>query len=159
MLEVAQNSSRNEARGTHPAIVSTGAGSGMGLEIARMAAMEGSFLLLGDRSCQQLTELVADIAAYGVQAIPICIDVTSSDAVRSIESALSERDLYCDVLVNSAGIGVFGPAAEVPESEQMSLVDVNVRALTELTLRFLPGMVGRGRGGVLNVGSITGYAP
>jgi short-subunit dehydrogenase len=159
MLDVAQNSSLIEVRGTHPAIVITGAASGMGREIARMAAMEGSFLLLVDRSYQQLTELVAEIAVYGVQATPVCIDVTSSDAVRSIESALSERDLYCDVLVNSAGIGVFGPAAEVPESEQMGLVDVNVRALTELTLRFLPGMVARGRGGVLNVGSITGYAP
>src|SRR5260370_9413568 len=138
MLEVAQNSSRNEARGTHPAIVSTGAGSGMGLEIARMAAMEGSFLLLGDRSCQQLTELVADIAAYGVQAIPICIDVTSSDAVRSIESALSERDLYCYVLVNSAGIGVFGPAARGPQVEQMRRVALNLRASPKFAQPFLP---------------------
>jgi short-subunit dehydrogenase len=103
--------------------------------------------------------LVAELAALGVQAAAVCIDVTGSDAVCSIESALDERDLYCDVLVNSAGFGLFGPAAQVPGSEQMSLVDVNVRALTELTLRFLPGMVARRRGGVLNFGSIVGYAP
>jgi short-subunit dehydrogenase len=124
-----------------------------------LAALEGSFLLLVDRSCQQLSDFVAELAADGVQAAAVCIDVTGSDAVRSIESALSERELYCDVLVNSAGFGVFGPAAEVPDGQQMNLIDVNIRALTELTLRFLPGMVARSRGGVLNLGSITGYAP
>jgi short-subunit dehydrogenase len=154
-----QNVTARQASGTHPAIVITGAASGIGREIARMAAMEGSFLLLVDRACQQLSDLAIELAAYDVKTAAHCIDVTGSDAVRSIESALSERDLYCDVLVNSAGFGVFGPAAEVLDSEQINLVDVNVRALTELTLRFLPAMVARGRGGVLNVGSITGYAP
>jgi short-subunit dehydrogenase len=157
--DIAQNMTVKEASGTHPAIVITGAASGIGREIARVAAMEGSFLLLVDRSGEQLSDFVAELAAYDVKAAAHCIDVTGSDAVRSIENALSERELYCDVLVNSAGFGVFGPAAEVPDSQQMSLVDVNVRALTELTLRFLPAMVARGRGGVLNVGSITGYAP
>ena len=71
---------------------------------------------------------------------------------------MSDRGLYCDVLVNSAGFGVFGPAAKVARGEQLSLLDVNIRALTELTLRLLPGMIARGRGGVLNIGSITGYA-
>jgi uncharacterized protein len=158
-LDIAQNMTVREVRGTQPAIVVTGAASGIGREIARMASLEGSFLLLVDRSCQQLSDFVAELAGYNVKAAAVCIDVTGSDAVRSIESALSERELYCDVLVNSAGFGVFGPAAEIPDSEQMNLVDVNVRALTELTLRFLPGMVARGRGGVLNLGSITGYAP
>ena len=72
------------------------------------------------------------------------------DAADQIERALSDRGLYCDVLVNSAGFGVFGPAAKAAPGEQLDLVDVNIRALTELTLRFLPAMVARGRGGVLN---------
>jgi uncharacterized protein len=148
-----------QASGTHPAIVITGAASGVGREIARMAALEGAFLLLVDRSCQQLSDFVIELAAYDVKTAAYCIDVAGSDAVSSIESALSERELYCDVLVNSAGFGVFGPAAEVPDSAQMNLLDVNVRAMTELTLHFLPAMVARRRGGVLNVGSITGYAP
>ncbi len=62
------------------------------------------------------------------------------------------------MLVNSAGFGVFGPAAEAAAAEQLRLLDVNIRALTELTLRFLPEMLARRRGGILNVGSITGYA-
>jgi short-subunit dehydrogenase len=53
---------------------------------------------------------------------------------------------------------VFGPAAHAGRGEQLGLLDVNIRALTDLTLRFLPGMIARGRGGVLNLGSITGYA-
>src|SRR6476659_2095305 len=96
-----------------PAIVVTGASSGIGRDIARLAAADRCFLLLLGRSPQALDELVAELAATGAQAAP---------------------------------------------QEQLNLVDVNIRALTELTLRFLPAMLVRGRGGVLNVGSITGYA-
>jgi uncharacterized protein len=157
--DIAQNATAGQASGMHPAIVITGAASDIGREIARMAVMEGSFLMLVDRACQQLSDLITELTICGVKTAAHCIDIAGSDAVRSIERALSERDLYCDVLINSTGSGVFGPAAEVPDSAQMNLVDINVRALTELTLRFLPAMVARGRGGVLNVGSITGYTP
>jgi len=148
----------NELGGLRPAIVISGAASGIGRELARMAALEGSFLLLVDRARQQLDTVIGELAGYGVDSAALCIDLAGRDSVQSIDSALRERKLYCDVLVNSAGFGVFGAAAEVPESEQLELLDVNVRALTELTLHFLPAMVSRGRGGVLNVGSITGYA-
>jgi short-subunit dehydrogenase len=158
-IDAAQEVPKTRSSKTQPAIVITGAASGIGREIARMAAMDGSFLLLVDRSCQQLGDFVAELAGNGVKSAAHCIDVTAPDAAPSIESALAERRLYCDVLVNCAGFGLFGPAAELPASEQMSLVDVNARALAEFTLRFLPGMVARGRGGVLNVGSITGWAP
>jgi uncharacterized protein len=143
----------------NPAIVVTGAASGIGRELARMAAQEGSFLLLVDRTCPSLTDLVEELTKSGVPAAAFCIDLLDSRVVQRLENALSERDLYCDVLVNSAGFGVFGPAVTAPASDQLDLVDVNIRALTGLTLRFLPGMVARGRGGVLNVGSITGYLP
>jgi uncharacterized protein len=140
-----------------PAIVVTGASSGIGRDIARLAARDRSFLLLLGRSQQALDELVAELATIGGEAATLSIDLLDPRAPDFIESALSGRGLYCDVLVNSAGFGVFGPAAKAAPKEQLSLVDVNIRALTELTLRFLPGMVARGRGGILNVGSITGY--
>jgi short-subunit dehydrogenase len=147
-----------ETDGTlQPAIVVTGASSGIGRDIARLAARDHCFLLLLGRSQQALDQLAAELAAAGSQAAALSIDLLDPHAPDRIESALSERSLYCDVLVNSAGFGVFGPAAEAAAREQLNLVDVNIRALTELTLRFLPGMVARGRGGVLNVGSITGY--
>jgi uncharacterized protein len=67
--------------------------------------------------------------------------------------------LYCEVLVNSAGYGLYGPAAKLDRAQQLGMLDVNARALTDLTLRFLPGMLARGRGGVINVGSLSGYLP
>jgi uncharacterized protein len=143
----------------NPAIVVTGAASGIGLELARMAAREGSFLLLVDRTCQPLADLVEELTGSGAPAAALCVDLLDPRAVQRVENALSERDLYCDALVNSAGFGVFGPATGAPANDQLGLLDVNLRALTGLTLRFLPGMVARGRGGVLNVGSITGYVP
>lgn len=142
-----------------PAIVVTGAGSGIGREIARCAARDGSFMLLVDVRPELLAEATADLVAGGAEAHALAIDLLDTDAGERIEGALSERDLYCDVLVNSAGLGLYGLAAEIDGGAQMNLFNVNARVLTELTLRFLPGMVKRGRGGVLNLGSIAGYSP
>jgi short-subunit dehydrogenase len=157
--DIAPTVTAREPRDSHPAIVITGAASGIGREIARLAAMEGSFLLLVDHACQELADFVGELAAFDVKAAAVCLDLTHSDAVSSIERALRERELHCDVLVNCAGLPLFGSATNTPDQDQMSQIDVNVRALTELSIRFLPGMLARGGGGVLNLGSITGNAP
>jgi short-subunit dehydrogenase len=147
-----------ETSGTlSPAIVVTGASSGIGRDIARLAARDRCFLLLLGRSQAALDALATELAAAGAQAEALALDLLDPHAADQIARVLSDRGLYCDVLVNSAGFGVFGPAAKAAPGEQLDLVDVNIRALTELTLRFLPAMMARGRGGVLNVGSITGY--
>jgi short-subunit dehydrogenase len=143
----------------NPAIVVTGASSGIGREIARIAARDGLPVVLVARSRDVLEALAAELTAAGGSAIAVPADLASADAGVTIESALSARGLWCDVLVNSAGFALAGPAAALPRAAQMQLLDVNIRALTELTLRFLPGMVARGRGGILNVGSITAYTP
>ena len=143
----------------NPAIVVTGASSGIGRELARVAARDGSLMLLVDQSQRGLGDLAVELASAGVQADALSLDLVEPDAGERIEYALSKRGLYCDVLVNCAGFGMFGPAAEIDRAEQMRVHDVNSRALTELSLRFLPSMVARGRGGILNVGSISGYAP
>lgn len=142
-----------------PAIVVTGASSGIGRELARIAARDKSFMVLVDRSGEALDQLAAELNSSGTQAQSVCVDLLDPAAGERIENALSERGLYCDVLVNSAGIGLIGRAAEIPRAGQLSLLDVNARALTDLTLRFLPGMIARRRGGVLNIGSISAYAP
>lgn len=142
-----------------PAIVVTGAASGIGRELARVAAREGLPMVLVDRSQSALDELVAELGRSGAQASGLCIDLAERDAGLCLENALAERGLHCDVLVNSAGIGLYGPVAEADREAQLRLLDVNMRALTELTLRFVPGMVARRHGGVLNIGSITGYMP
>ncbi len=142
-----------------PAIVVTGASSGIGRELARVAARDGSVMVLVGLAPEALDDLAVELGRSGVQAHALCIDLADRDAGRRLDNTLGEIGLYCDVLVNSAGIGVFGAAAATDRAAQLKLIDVNIRALTELTLRFLPGMIERRRGGVLNVGSITGYLP
>jgi short-subunit dehydrogenase len=142
-----------------PAIVVTGASSGIGRELARVAAREGSFMLLIGRAQATLEELAAELCAGGARAAALAVDLAEPDAGERIETALAERDLYCDVLINSAGFGLYGAAVDLDRAAQLSILDVNARALTDLTLRFLPGMVTRRRGGVINVGSLSGYVP
>jgi short-subunit dehydrogenase len=101
---------------------------------------------------------MAELAETEAKAAALAIDLRSPEATKQIERELSARGLYCDVLINSAGFGVFGPAEATSRDEHLDLIDVNIRALTDLTLRFLPGMIARRRGGVINLGSITGYA-
>lgn len=141
-----------------PAIVITGASSGIGQALARLAAGEGSFLLLLGRSQQALDQLAAELAGAGTEVAARSIDLKAPDAAERIERELTVRGLYCDILINSAGFGVFGPAAATSRGEHLDLIDVNIRALTDLTMRFLPGMIARRRGGIINLGSITGYA-
>ena len=124
-----------------------------------MAALDGSFMMLVDRSQETLETFATELTQSGAQVHAISIDLTNPNAGDIIENSLSERGLYCDVLVNNAGVGLFGAATEIDRAAQMRLLDLNIRALTELTLRFLPGMVARDRGGVLNLGSIAGYTP
>ena len=142
-----------------PAIVVTGAASGIGRELARVAAREGSVMVLVDQSLQLLDDLAVEFASSGISAHAICVDPACRDAGQRVENGLSELGVYCDVLVNSAGLALLGPAAQLDREEQLRLLDVNARALTDLMIRVLPGMVARRHGGVLNVGSISGYAP
>jgi uncharacterized protein len=142
-----------------PAIVVTGASSGIGRELARVAARDGSVMVLIGLTPEALDEFAAELAKSAVEAHALAIDLADGDAGQRIESKLAEIGVYCDVLVNSAGFGIFGAAAETDRDAQLKLIDVNIHALTELTLRFLPGMMARRRGGILNVGSITGYVP
>lgn len=150
-----------------PAAVITGAASGIGRELARCAALDGAIVVLVDRVQDSLADTAAELgktgaktgAKPGTQVHIVLVDLLGKDAGQRLESALTERGLYCDVLVNCAGFGVFGAATTADRQLQLELIDVNVRALTETCLRFVPGMVARGRGGILNVGSITGYVP
>jgi uncharacterized protein len=142
-----------------PAIVVTGASSGIGRELASVAARDGSVMVLIALASDALDDFAAELDRSGVQAHALSIDLADQDAGQRIENKLAEIGVYCDVLVNSAGFGVFGAAAETDREAQLKLIDVNIRALTELTLRFLPAMIARRRGGVINMGSITGYLP
>jgi uncharacterized protein len=142
-----------------PAVVVTGASSGLGAEFARLAAAEGSKVLLVARSRPELEALATRLDPSGRMATVLSLDLGAPDAGEAIERELEAQGLYCHILVNNAGFGLYGAAVELDRARQMAIIDVNVRAATDLMLRFLPAMVGRGSGGILNVASIAGFSP
>ena len=86
-------------------------------------------------------------------------DLARPDAPQAIADELAREGTGVDVLVNNAGFGAMGPFAELDAARQVEMVQVNIAALTHLTRLLLPGMIGRGRGGVLNVASTAGFQP
>lgn len=142
-----------------PAIVVTGASSGLGAEFAKLAAADGAKVVLIARSRPELDLLAADIRRSGGLAVVLVLDLGARDAGDIITRELETLDLYCHILVNNAGFGLFGDAAELDRERQLAIIDVNIYTATDLMLRFLPSMVARKSGAVLNVGSVAGFAP
>jgi len=137
----------------------TGASSGIGTELARVFAANGHRLALTARRADRLGAIAHEITSAGGKApIVIPCDLQDRDAVDKIEAALRAADVEVEYLVNNAGFGLFGKAIELDRAEQLGIIDVNIRALADLTLRFAPS-VSKHRGGVLNVGSIAGFLP
>ena len=142
-----------------PAVVVAGASRGIGRAIACVAAREGGPVVLVARSHEGLMATAADVQAAGGEAFTLELDLFSPDASMPLQEFLDRNGLVCDVLVNSAGYGLRGAATTLPIGDQLGIIDLNIRALSDLTLRFLPGMAARGRGGVLNLGSSAGFTP
>jgi short-subunit dehydrogenase len=138
-----------------PAIVVTGASAGLGRAIAKVAASEGEPVVLIGRSSQALAEAADEMRNVGGEPFTLTLDLLSAGAADEIEKLLREQRLWCAVLVNCAGYGVHGPTS----AAQLSVLDLNIRALTDLTLRFLPHMIARGGGGVINIGSVASLIP
>jgi short-subunit dehydrogenase len=146
--------------GLRPVAVVTGGSEGIGYELARRFASAGNDVMLVARRLEPLEQAAAQIRAETKAAVSVLsLDVTVPDAVAKIEAALQSEGAYADILVNNAGIGLAGPFHAHSDADVLRLVDLNVRALTRLTHHFLPGMRVRGRGGILNVASIGGFAP
>lgn len=142
-----------------PAVVVTGASGGVGRALAVVIARTGVPLVLVARPSQALDDVAAEVCQTGGEAFTLALDLTERDAAASLDTFLLSHGLVCDVLVNSAGYGLRGAAQALPLDEQLGLVDLNIRALTELTLHMLPGMVARRRGGVINLSSVAGFVP
>ena len=137
----------------------TGASAGIGTELARVFASQGHRVALVARRVDRLNALAGELTAAG-HAAPIVIscDLTQSDAGDRIADALTAAGVEIEYLVNNAGFGVFGKAFQRPRADQLDIITVNVRALTDLSLRFSDQLI-RNRGGILNLGSIAGFLP
>jgi short-subunit dehydrogenase len=141
-------------------VLVTGASSGIGLELARCFAADGSRLILTARNTPALENLADELRQiHQIEVIVLTADLSLPETPRKLFSVLQGRGIPVDVLVNNAGFGAHGLFAELPLQRQLEIIQVNLTALTELTGRFLPGMIERKRGGVLNVASVAGFVP
>jgi short-subunit dehydrogenase len=143
-----------------PVTVITGASAGIGVALARVFAREGHQLALVARREDRLRALADEIAGTTSARRPIVIvaDLARSDAAQKIADELRAHGAEPQFMVNNAGFGLVGLAGAHDRDEQLAMIDVNVRALTELSLAFVDSMA-RHRGGLLNVGSVAGFLP
>ncbi|MDL4771774.1 SDR family NAD(P)-dependent oxidoreductase [Actinomadura xylanilytica] len=136
----------------------TGASSGIGESFARLLAGRGTDLVIVARRTDLLDRLARDL----VERYRVAVEVIAADLTDPVQRGAVERRLRAEpveLLVNNAGYGAFGPFAELPLGDQLTEIELNVTALVRLTHAVLPGMIARGRGGVLNVASMSGFAP
>ncbi|MFG2791789.1 SDR family NAD(P)-dependent oxidoreductase [Streptomyces sp. NPDC048419] len=138
----------------------TGASSGLGTEFASQLAALGHDVVLLARSRDRLEELAAELTrTHGVKTHVVVQDLAQPDAGRRVARELADRSLHIDLLVNNAGFGTAGRFEEIAPERDHDMLMVNVVALVDLTHELLPGMLERGNGAVLNVGSTAGYQP
>ncbi len=141
---------------TRPVTLVTGASAGLGAEFARLCARRGEELVLVARRLERLEALAAEL---GGKAHVVAADLSAHDAPRRLMGEVEALGLHVDTLINNAGFGGGGPFSEQPLDRQIEMVDLNVRALTDLARRVLPGMLARRRGAILNVASIASFLP
>ena len=138
----------------------TGASSGIGEALAHRVARDGRHVALVARRTDRLRTLAARVAgAYGVEAHVLAADLTHPDAGRTLAEEIERRGLVVEWLVNNAGFGTQGRFHQMPIDRELEEIRLNVMALVELTGRFLPGMVARKRGAVINVASLAAFTP
>jgi short-subunit dehydrogenase len=140
-----------------PVTVLTGASSGIGKALAHVFAEHGHELALVARREPELAALADEIAAANrKRPLVLSIDLARSDAPARISHELISRGLEPAIVINNAGFGLVGPAAALDRAEQLAMIDLNVRTLTDMSLRWIESLT-RHRGGILNVASIASF--
>ncbi|MDT5095693.1 MAG: uncharacterized protein QOH60_5056 [Mycobacterium sp.] len=134
----------------------TGASSGIGEAIARELARRRYRLVLVARR-EEVLEALAD--RLRGRALPLTADLSSRTERAALPARVAELGVSVDILVNNAGLSTIGPVAKADPDKELNLVEVDVAAVVDLTCRFLPGMVERRRGAVLNVASVAAFGP
>jgi uncharacterized protein len=135
----------------------TGASSGIGKEIARQLAAEGTDLVLVARDTARLEAVAADLReAHGVEAEVLTADLSDAGQLATVEARLADPDRPIDLLVNNAGFGTYGRFADLDIEGEQREIDLNVVALVRLTHAAVGPMLARHRGAILNVSSVAG---
>ena len=148
-----------QAAGRQTALV-TGASRGIGYELAKLLARDGYDLVLVARNEQELNQLGEEMKReYGTAVTVMAKDLSVATAPKEVFEEVERRGIRVDVLVNNAGFGTIGPFVRQALDGQLRMVQVNVTALVHLTGLFLPEMVARGTGRILNVASTAAFQP
>ncbi|HOX20535.1 MAG TPA: SDR family NAD(P)-dependent oxidoreductase, partial [Gemmatimonadales bacterium] len=138
-------------------VLITGASRGIGAAFAAELAGRGARLVLVARDAERLAAVAESARAAGAAVEMVRLDLTGEGAVAGLVDELAGRGITVDHLINNAGIGLVGRGDEADLSAQLRVLDLDVRVVTELALRLLPGMVARRRGGILNVASLGAF--
>ncbi len=140
-------------------VLITGASGGIGYELAKLFARDHHNLVLVARSADKLAQVAAELQTHGVTVKTISLDLAAPPAPKFLFDQLQREGIAIDILINNAGFGAFGEFAQMPEEEIRGQIDLNITALTALTRLFLPPMVQRHSGRIMNVASTAGFQP
>ncbi|HZC23537.1 MAG TPA: SDR family oxidoreductase [Candidatus Binatia bacterium] len=137
----------------------TGASGGIGYELAKLFARDHHNLILVARSGDKLAQVATKLQPLGVTVKTMALDLTQPPATKFLFDQLQREGVTVDILINNAGFGAYGEFARMPEDEILGQLQLNITALTELTRLFLPPMVSRRSGRIMNVASTAGFQP
>jgi len=141
-------------------VLITGSTVGIGLALSRVFAAGGSDLILVARNREKLDQVAQELRdAYKIDVVVVQMDLAAPSSPQALYDDLSARGKVVDVLVNNAGMGVYGPFAESTWQQDAALLHLNVFNLTHLTRLFVTGMIERKTGGILNVASTAAFQP
>jgi short-subunit dehydrogenase len=138
----------------------TGGSNGIGLELAQLFAKDKTNVILVARDQKDLDTAAGELArTYGIKTETIAIDLSLPDAADAVYKKVRELGWPIDYLVNDAGFGNFGPFAETDWATEHSMIELNITALSRLSKLFIPDMVARNRGKILNLASTAAFIP
>jgi short-subunit dehydrogenase len=141
-------------------VLITGASGGIGYELAKLLARDRANLILVARSGDTLVEIARELQGnFYCNVKTIALDLADAHAPKFLFDQLQNEGITVDILVNNAGFGAFGEFAQIPEPEILGQIQLNISALTHLTRLFLPAMVARQQGRVMNVASTAAFQP
>jgi len=142
-----------------PTALITGASSGIGAAFARRLARDGCDLILVARRRERLEELASELrTAHGIRAETMATDLAQIAGIEQVEACIAAQGAL-DLLINNAGFGTYARFPEVSAARHTDMINVHITASVRLMRAALPAMLARGRGGIINVASISAFFP
>lgn len=137
----------------------TGASGGIGYELAKLFARDHHNLVLVARSADKLAQIASELQTHGVSVKTVALDLAEPHAPKFLFDQLQRERIAVDILINNAGFGALGKFAQMPDDQIFGQINLNITALTQLTKLFLPPMLARHTGRIMNVASTAGFQP